>query len=393
MGKKYLDTKEGSLEQSVLGVWQTAIDESDARVDGRTKNYKEHRAKLEAARQRREEKKLNKEEVDLDEKNFKKGQVAAFDKNGKLVGNYADMKTAKKLKPEKDGHTYEVVEEVELDEGSKEEYQKFFNAAMKKFKIDSPADLKSDEDKKKFFDYVDKNYKGEKDEEFQKLHQQLFPEADVKEEVELDEKAAKYLEIEFKDKTTAEKAYNHINNKIEPGGNQPWDDFNQEGNSIQFDNMEDADGLMKELKKKFKFKVYEREEVQVKEGKMSQLHQLIKDKKSAEEISKIMRLDLKSVKALMSGYGESYEIGTDEYRKHTEDVTPGEDGEWVNAVKKKNESMREALARVWEVTEDKNPFKKEDKKDLTKEVKDGKTMTGKKIAKVDVEPKIMEKKK
>jgi hypothetical protein len=81
----------------------------------------------------------------------------------------------------------------------------------------------------------------------------------------LDEQAAKYLEIEFKDKTTAEKAYNHINNKIEPGGNQPWDDFNQEGNSIQFDNMRDADGLMKELKKKFKFKVYEREEVEDKD--------------------------------------------------------------------------------------------------------------------------------
>ena len=40
---------------------------------------------------------------------------------------------------------------------------------MKKFKIDSPADLKSDEEKKKFFDYVDKNYTGEKDEELIQL--------------------------------------------------------------------------------------------------------------------------------------------------------------------------------------------------------------------------------
>ena len=62
MGKKYLDTKEGSLEQSVLGVWQTAIEEGETRVDGRTKQYKEHRAKLEAARIRREKKNLNKEE-------------------------------------------------------------------------------------------------------------------------------------------------------------------------------------------------------------------------------------------------------------------------------------------------------------------------------------------
>ena len=32
MGKKYLDTKKGSLEQSILGVWQMAAEESNARV-------------------------------------------------------------------------------------------------------------------------------------------------------------------------------------------------------------------------------------------------------------------------------------------------------------------------------------------------------------------------
>ena len=40
-------------------------------------------------------------------------------------------------------------------------YEKFFKSALKKFGVDSPADFKSDEEKKKFFDYVDKNYKGE----------------------------------------------------------------------------------------------------------------------------------------------------------------------------------------------------------------------------------------
>ena len=132
-----------------------------------------------------------------------------------------------------------------------------------------------------------------------------------------------------------------------------------------------------------------KEEVQVKEGKMSQLHQHIKDGKTAEEIAKIMKVDAKTIKKLMAGYNESYEIGTDGYRKHTENVTPGEDGEWVAAQKSKNDSMREALAKVWNATEDKNPFKK----DLTKEVKNGKTMTGKKVASVDINPKIMEKKK
>jgi hypothetical protein len=38
-------------------------------------------------------------------------------------------------------------------------YEKFFNDALDKFKINSPADLKTDEEKKKFYNYVDSNYK------------------------------------------------------------------------------------------------------------------------------------------------------------------------------------------------------------------------------------------
>ena len=63
MGKKYLETKKDTLESSILGVWKTAIEEGDAReaaarMDGRTKGYRQHRSKLETNRQRREDKKL-----------------------------------------------------------------------------------------------------------------------------------------------------------------------------------------------------------------------------------------------------------------------------------------------------------------------------------------------
>ena len=47
--------------------------------------------------------------------------------------------------------------------GDKEAYQKFFNAALKKFGVDSPAELKGDK-KKKFFNYVDKNWKADHEE-------------------------------------------------------------------------------------------------------------------------------------------------------------------------------------------------------------------------------------
>ena len=50
--------------------------------------------------------------------------------------------------------------EYEIKEG---DYEAFFDKAMKKFGINSPADLKSDEEKKKFFNYVDANYKAKKE--------------------------------------------------------------------------------------------------------------------------------------------------------------------------------------------------------------------------------------
>ncbi len=113
MGKKYLDTRKGSLESSVLGVWQTAIEEGDARMDGRTKQYKEHRKKLESARARR----VNKEEVELDE--------AAVNPKDREELDAKD--TAKKVKKAQEPAPGQM---TEAQSGGKEEYQKFFNAAL-----------------------------------------------------------------------------------------------------------------------------------------------------------------------------------------------------------------------------------------------------------------------
>jgi len=58
---------------------------------------------------------------------------------------------------------YESKEEEEPKkkmEEDKERYQKFFQAALKKFGVSSPAELEGDK-KKEFFDYVDKNYKAD----------------------------------------------------------------------------------------------------------------------------------------------------------------------------------------------------------------------------------------
>ena len=55
------------------------------------------------------------------------------------------------------------------------------------------------------------------------------------------------------------------------------------------------------------------------------------------------------------------------------------------------QSMKEALAKVWGLDESESSVKKE-KKDLTKELKGGKTLTGKESDTVDVEPKLEKKK-
>ena len=78
-------------------------------------------------------------------------------------------------------------EETIRTEGSKEEYQKFFNAALKKFGAKSPAEM-DDEKKKKFFNYIDKNWTKEE--------QQEFAEGKLMEKIE-------YVEYKFKNKAQA----------------------------------------------------------------------------------------------------------------------------------------------------------------------------------------------
>jgi hypothetical protein len=66
-----------------------------------------------------------------------------------------------------------MVNEASAEAGAGADYQKFFQKAMKKFKIQEPGDLEDDKSKKKFFNWVDTNYtaktepakdKGDKDE-------------------------------------------------------------------------------------------------------------------------------------------------------------------------------------------------------------------------------------
>ena len=71
--------------------------------------------------------------------------------------------------------------------GEQSDYDTFFKKAMKKFGIDSPADLKSEEDKKEFFNYVDKNFKGKNEEVNEEEEDDDDDDEDEEEELEEDE--------------------------------------------------------------------------------------------------------------------------------------------------------------------------------------------------------------
>ena len=129
MGKKYLETKKDSLESSVLGVWKTAIEEGEAIRD--------------AAQ-------MTKKEVEIDEKHD-----THVDPKDREELDLDVKDSAKKMKRSK-----EPAPNISEASGDKEAYKKFFNAALKKFKVSSPAELKGDQ-KKKFFDYIDKGWEGD----------------------------------------------------------------------------------------------------------------------------------------------------------------------------------------------------------------------------------------
>ena len=117
----------------------------------------------------------------------------------------------------------------------------------------------------------------------------------------------------------------------------------------------------------------------------------------------------KKRKAISKAINKENFIGTPENTNAKLDATPGQSSDdWnqqVELMQKKNMSMREALAKVWGFDEGKNPFKKEEKvpkgfhrmpdgslmKDSDMDKKENKTMTGKPMTKVDVDPDVKEK--
>ena len=290
MGKKYLDTKESSLESSILGVWAEAA----KKVSETNKNDKSDDGEgLDAVQPKAVKKKFK-------------------DRKDKDIDNDGDTDSSDEFLHKK----RKAISKAMKDEGNA------FGMALKAAK----------EKGEKTFVVSGKTYE---------VYEEVVKEG--------------YLELTFRSKQDAEKAYDKINNEIWPSGNPPYDDIAQEGNEIQIDT----------------------------DGNLNRRNQMLKDLKAG---------GIKNFKITANeSVEESYEFGTNEYRDHALNVTPGEtDPEWAQARDFKVASMKEALAKIWGMEEGKNPFikKEDDDKALTKGTKSGITMTGKKAAIIDTKPKI-----
>ena len=87
-----------------------------------------------------------------------------YEDMGNILGRYYEIGEGKMYRhgDELDDKDQEDEDPFKEEEGDKDEYTKFFNTALKKWGVSSPDGLE-DKDKKEFYNYVDRNWKADKE--------------------------------------------------------------------------------------------------------------------------------------------------------------------------------------------------------------------------------------
>ena len=189
-----------------------------------------------------------------------------------------------------------------------------------------------------------------------------------------------YVEYKFKNKNDAIKAKKMLD-AVQLMGFDINDD-NINGGELMVDaGNKDMTKYHQEIIKKFRPKVMTTEKLVGGQKKLD------KDKDGD--------IDGKDFAMLRKSKKENYELGTPENTKSKLDATPGQSADdWqkqVDTMQNKNNYMRETLAKMWGMKEGHNPFDdKKEKKEEKKDKKETKTMTGKPMTKVSVDPEMKE---
>lgn len=152
--------------------------EEKVSLDGRLKIYKETRTRLEQSRKLRETKLKQQKELgetrhkglydDGSGKGARIPEPIDFAKPSDIASQFSGQTS---FKEETSMSVKEILAAVNMKGGKymmgeeelspkQKQYRKFFDGALKKFGKKSPADFSDDAGKKKFFDYIKKNWKG-----------------------------------------------------------------------------------------------------------------------------------------------------------------------------------------------------------------------------------------
>ena len=239
---------------------------------------------------------------------------------------------------------------IKEETGDKDKYKEFFQSALKKFGVDSPADFKDDAKKKEFFNYVDKNYKG-----------------DHEESVDLEEEDVKIIMDKDVSNRDFQKLMKKFKLKVKETGeyNQGYAEVEISGDKRDMEKMMKVTGdSLSNYKFNSRTKTYEsnnlKEYIQadgsrrkVKEGdqrrKENKLNEKDLDKNVDETLDRIREANVQ-----------------------------------------KGRTMRNILADIWNMGEGKNVFAKDEKvkKEEDEDKKSSKTATGQKPTKVEIEPEV-----
>lgn len=165
MSKKYFETKSGSLEESIYSIWEKSKDLPRQLKDPK-KEMMVVKNGIVVVIDKKEYKKMEKmgwapaESFSPEEVVPAKQNTSSKEDSNKVDGRskaYREAVRRIKLRHERMKAAAKSKTVIEAEET---EYQKFFSKALAKFGVKSPAELEGDKEKE-FYDYVDKNWKGE----------------------------------------------------------------------------------------------------------------------------------------------------------------------------------------------------------------------------------------